>query len=405
MKISLGFGKKLWIPVVLLVLVGGGYTGFSKTFTHDDKIQYLVIKPQDYISTITASGKITSDKVISIRTEIAGIVEAIDLDRGAPFVRGETLATIRNKELDQKVQEAQIKLKIAENKIQIIEDKEGVEAEELLYQAEITLQQQKLIHERIKELYEQGAVSASEWEQAQYNYALSISKHRQAAFKAEAYKPTGSIYKEAVNGLEEARIALEKAKIEQGKARITAPFNGLVLDKAVEIGEFVSPGNELMKIVKDEPLKVKVSVDESFIPKLYGGQLVMIKPEAFQGEVIKGQIEKIAPAVKPDTGTIDVEIQLENPPNYLKRELTVLVEIISGSYTDAIIIEKSYLTGDQNNMVWVLKDGVAVQKEIRIGENLGDRVWVAEGLVEGEIVLFPGKFKEGASLKLPEVEE
>lgn len=405
MQVSLQSTKKLWIPVVLLILIGAGYIRFSDYFTQDDKIEYMVIKTQDYLSTITATGKITSGTVVSIKSEISGTVERIDLDIGDYFSHGEILAFIKNVDLNQNVQQAQIKLKTAENRKRAIEEKERIEAQELLYQAEITLQQQKNTYERIKELYEQGAVSRSEWEQAQYNYELAISKARQAALQAGALESTGSIYKDAVIGEQEARIALEKVSLEQDKARITAPFNGIVLNKSVDVGEFIIQGQELMKIAKDEKLKVIVSVDESYIPKLYIGQSVWIKPEAFQGTLIKGAIDKIAPAVNPEAGTIDVQIQLLDHPEYLKRELTVLVEIVSATYQDAIIIKKSYLSKDENNKVWVLKDGVVGKKEIRILENLGDQVIVGSGLKDGEIVLAPGEYKEGMRLILPEVGE
>ncbi len=397
--------KKLIIPITLLLLIGTGYMGYSSFYSKYQRVAYIIVEPQDFISTITATGRVSSGTIVQVRAEITGVIEKIDIDAGDNFKKGETLLDIETTELDQNVEQAKVKLKTATNKRILIADKERVEAQEMLHQAELLLQQKKNTYQKKEQLFRQGAIAENEWELAKYDLELSTSKLRQAEIQLAALSPEGSVYIDAINGQEEAIIALDKARLQRDKAKIFALFDGTVLKKHVEAGEFVSQGKELLTIARNEKLHAVVSVDESFIPKLYIGQRVMVKPEAFQEAIIEGQIEKIAPSINPEAGTIDVEITLVNPPDYLKRELTVLVEIVSNTFKNTILMDKSYLVEDEISKVWLWKNGVIQLQEIVKGEDLGNRFIVAKGLEEGDILLAPGRYKEGMQLKIPEVGE
>src|SRR5262249_21976828 len=147
-------------------------------------------------------------------------------------------------------------------------------------------------YERAAEMAKAGVVSSSQLDDAQRAYELAVNK--QSVAKAQL-----SVNKAKV---EQAHAQLETQQENLSYATITAPIDGLVLSRDVEVGDAVSSilvlgssATLVMTIGDTHEVYVKGKVDESDIGKIYEGQPAKIKVESFKDDTFSGKVTKISP--------------------------------------------------------------------------------------------------------------
>ena len=101
---------------------------------------------------------------------------------------------------------------------------------------------------------------------------------------------------EAQNTLNELNIALEKAKRDLSFTEIKAPFDGIVGNRAVQVGQYVSPGTRLMALVPASTSFIEANFKETQIAEIHPGQKALIKVDAFAGETFEGKVVSLSPA-------------------------------------------------------------------------------------------------------------
>jgi membrane fusion protein (multidrug efflux system) len=114
----------------------------------------------------------------------------------------------------------------------------------------------------------------------------------------------------AEGGLKRAQAKLEMASYELSYTRITAPQDGMVGERAVRVGAYVTPGSKLLAVVPLAQAYVVANFQETQLTHVQPGQSVQVSVDTFGGEMLNGRVESIAPAtgvtfasVKPDNAT------------------------------------------------------------------------------------------------------
>ena len=125
--------------------------------------------------------------------------------------------------------------------------------------------------------------------------------------------------------LETARALLTKAVIEHENTKIKVPFNGLIYDQMVEVGDYVSVGDTMFTIVDMDPIELVVFVSERNISSIRLGHDA--SAEFYNGDTIMGKVSYIAPVAYQATRTFRVEISTPNPDYSIKDGLTAKVRI------------------------------------------------------------------------------
>lgn len=199
--------------------------------------------------------------------------------------------------------------------------------------------------------------------------------------------------------VEEARIGLKKCetdvttlKKQLDYATIKAPIQGTVTKRLIEKGSLVMPGTPVAEIVDISRLKFVANVAENEAVQIRRGQKVMISSSLFTGITFEGTVVSVG--VKADDARrFPVEIELANNTLYsLKAGMFGTASFGAGAERETLIIPRHSLVGSiRIPHVYLIQEGRAVLKEIRIGSANDADVEVLSGLREGDLVVTSGQ--------------
>ncbi len=198
-----------------------------------------------------------------------------------------------------------------------------------------------------------------------------------------------------------AQVALKLAQRQYEDTRIKAPIPGIVASKTVEVGEMVSPGRQVANIVDISNVKVKLSIQEEQIGKIRLNQPVTLRVDPAPGRTFEGTIYTIGSKTETPTGhSYPVEVIVRNKDlNVLKVGMFARVDIWTNSASNALTISKESLVGSEASpAVFVVEDGVARLRTVRLGLRAGDSFQVLDGLKPGDLVVSFGQknLKDGS---------
>jgi len=210
-----------------------------------------------------------------------------------------------------------------------------------------------------------------------------------------------------------ARAALDRAESEARAAEavvdtyrrrlddtlIRAPMGGVVLRRDGEIGEVVDTTATLFLVGEPRPLRVTAEVDEEDIPRVAPGQRVLMRADAFAGEVLPGRVAEITPAGDPRLKVYRVRIALPDDTK-LRIGMTVEANIIVRETEAAVLVPDTAVV---DGAVWVLAHGTVRRVPVVTGVRGARRIEIREGLAAGErVVVAPSqRLVDGGRVRLP----
>lgn len=246
-------------------------------------------------------------------------------------------------------------------------------------QAYATARQARAELERAQALVAQGFVSASRIDEARRGADVAIGQREAAAAATQAAQ---------------ARLA---------QTRILAPTAARVLTRQAEPGQIVQAGRALLSLALEGPTQLVAQVDERFLEQLRVGQQAHGVADAFPGQRFAAKVISLAPAVDAQRGSIEVKFALEGtPPAFLREDMTLSVEVLTGQRDQALVIPLSALRGAQS--VLVAQDGRARLRPLKLGMRSLEAVEVQEGLQAGEFVLLGPQVLEGQRVRAQAIE-
>jgi RND family efflux transporter MFP subunit len=238
--------------------------------------------------------------------------------------------------------------------------------------AQLADAQQQL--DRAKNLSSRNLLSRSDLETAQTRFDTAKAAHDQALASARQLRAD----------IEAQSSSLRLAQRELRDAVIRAPFDGYVAERLVSPGQFVQPQAPVMRIVRLQPLKLTAEVPEKFAPWIETGREMAVKVDAFPQQVFAGKVVRIAPGVNLKSRAFAIEGEVPNPDGKLKPGTFARVQITTDRVERAVTIPVSAIQSRYGtNRVFVVKDGQVTGREVVLGDRLGDRVEVSQGLEAG----------------------
>jgi membrane fusion protein (multidrug efflux system) len=214
---------------------------------------------------------------------------------------------------------------------------EDVEQRIAAERAEATLEIRQREHERLSRLLEQDLVSENEVEAAR-------------------------------RALEDARHAADLADLELSRTVVRAPFGGTVVRRQLDVGATVTDGTAVYDLADLDPLYADVRVPEAQVAALAPGQTVRLVSDA-GGGAVEGEIERIAPTVDAETGTVKVTVAVPGA-GALRPGAFVRAEIVTDVRQDALVVERTALVADGSrwHLFRVAEDGKQVEQlQVRPG--------------------------------------
>ncbi|MGC2112666.1 MAG: efflux RND transporter periplasmic adaptor subunit [Candidatus Korobacteraceae bacterium] len=391
--------KKRWIvitvvtvAVVALVIVAVAAT---RGGTKIDPTKLGKVERGDVTKSVVATGKITPITKVEIKSKASGIVKKLYVDSGDRVKQGQVLAELDRAEIEAQVNSARAQLLSSEANLKSAEadekraevDAQGVDIP--------TLQR---AYERAKEMSKDGVVSQATMDDAERGYIMAVNKRDVARAQLTVNK--------AKVAQAQAQVKKDEADLSQFEEQlsyttITAPIDGVVLSRDVEMGDAVSSilvlgsGATLVMTLGDtSEVYVKGKVDESDIGHVYLGQPARIRVETFKDKTFTGHVTKISPmgVEKDNVTTFEVRVSINNPGGELKAEMTANAEIILDEHKNVLTVPEAALMYDKDKNASVnvpnpsAKDGMK-KVPVTIGISNGVKTELVSGLNQGQQVV------------------
>jgi RND family efflux transporter MFP subunit len=204
--------------------------------------------------------------------------------------------------------------------------------------------------------------------------------------------------------LAQARVAgaealLHEADLAVEDSALKAPLNAMVLKRLIETGVLVAPGTPAFVLGDVSEVRTVFGVSDTDLPKIKTGMMLPITSEAVGDSKYTGRVTRIAPTADPKTRVFDVELTVPNRDGRLKPGMIATLRLSEGERTEPVpVIPLAAVVqppaGKPGFMVYVVEEqganAVAKARMVELGDALGDRISVRDGLRAGERVAVTG---------------
>jgi HlyD family secretion protein len=383
------------------VLVAGGAGAFhiNQKKHAATEVRLEQVARRDLVSAVTASGKIEAKTSVDISADITGRIIDIAVREGDLVKRGQFLLQIDPAQYQAAVARAQ-----------------GVVAstQALLLQTKATRDQAQRAWNRARQLTELGDNLIAPETAEQSQTALEVAEANYQSTRAQ---------------LEQSRASLQEAKDNLTKTRLTAPIAGRVVRLTVEEGEVAVPGTFsretglLMTVADLSVILAKVQVDETDVVRLSLKDSVEVNIDAYPDTTFSGRVTRVSHSAKlTPTQTasgssdravdFDVEVTLKDPPADIRPDLSCTARIVTDTRTNALSIPiialtvrdheripneseggppvdtlRARFTKNEAEGVFIVRDGLATFRPVKVGVAGDEYFEVIDGLREGETIV------------------
>jgi HlyD family secretion protein len=276
-------------------------------------------------------------------------------------------------------------------------------AEQALRQARVTLDNARSPGRRAEDLFRQGFIGAAALDDARKAEHLAEAQWQAAQKQLQSAQPGGSDLAVAESALAQAQAGAAAARSRLAYTRIAAPVAGTLIDRSVEPGDVVQPGKALMVLSPAGATQLVVQIDEKNLALLRPGQAARASADAYPELRFDAQLAYINPGVDAQRGSIEVKLAVPSPPDYLRQDMTVSVDIRVAERRDAVLVPTDAVRDLGTPQPWVLKvvDGRARRQPLRLGLRGGGASEVLQGLSAGDFVVAAGsaELADGARIR------
>lgn len=386
--------KKYILPLIIVVIIILAVMKSCGVFGSNEKIDQVETQQATtatIVQIVTASGKIKPSTEVKIAPEVSGEITQLTVKEGDEVKKGQLLVQIKQDIYISAVNRAQAAVQ------------QSIAA---LEQSAARLKESESEYKRSKLLFESGTIARADWEATEANY-----------------KVARLTYDASKSSLESARATLKEAEDNLMRTQIFAPIDGTISQLNVEAGERVvgtaqMAGTEVLRVANLDSMEVEVTVGENDIVKLAVGNPVDIEVDAYWGKRFKGRVTEIASSAANVTETSSADqvtnfnvkiIILEDLYRDLVEEKNLLHTPFKPGMTASVEIEldrkDSILvapiravstrqvkdstdgTTRTREVVFVLQDGKALQKEVETGIQDDENIEILHGIEPGETLI------------------
>ena len=321
-------------------------------------------------------GTLAAREEVVVSAEVEGRVARLAHDLGDRVAAGEALIELDPEKLQDRAEAQRAALEQARARYGASADAELPPLDKVPNVVSTTAQlaeaEQQL--DRAKNLAGRNLVSKSDLDAAQTRFDTAKAAHDQALASARQLRAD----------IEAQTSSLRLAQRNLRDSVIRAPFEGYVAERLVSQGQYVQPQAPVMRIVRLQPLKLTAEVPEKFGPWVQTGRELAVKVDAYPGQVFTGKVVRISPAVNLRSRAFAIEGEIPNNDGRLKPGTFARVVITTDRVERAVTIPAAAVQSRYGtNRVFLIQNGQLVGKEVVLGDRIGDRVEVAQGLEAG----------------------
>ena len=335
---------------------------------------------------VVATGRLNAPARLDMAAEVTAQVLSVPVKAGDKVKAGDLLLRLADGEAQASLQQARAALAEAQARLRQQVSVGAPVASQAVVQAEATYEATRREHARTSELVAKGFFAQQKLDDAQRLLDTARSALASARVQSEANQAGGVERTLSATRVDQAsaQVALAQARLD--RLRIVSPVDATVLSRLVEPGSMAQPGRTLLTLAAQGGLRVEAAIDEKHLRLLTLGMPARAVADAYPGQGFDARLSYIAPAVDPQRGTVEVWLDVTAPPAFLKPDMTVSVELVGGSRSDALVLPSSAVRDTDSPAPWVLllRGDEAVRQPVTVGLRGVGSVEIADGLKAGD---------------------
>lgn len=337
-----------WVST-LAVLVAAGCGGDAEagdpagdategpSFTRIINVEVSAVAPETFVERIRLTGTVEANRDVTISAEESGTIVELLVEKGQRVAAGDSILRIDDRLLRSQVQEAEARAALAAE-----------------------------TWERRKRLWEEDRVGSE------------------------------LAYLEARYSSEQAAASLASLTRRLERTVVTAPIEGILDDRMVELGALVSPGTPVARIVDLDPVKVVGGVPERYAADVRRGAEAVVRFDVLANREFEGRVGFVGSAVDARNRTFPIELVLPNPGRIVKPEMVASIQVVRRSFEEAVVVDQDAIVRTAEGYAVFVVEGpqdapTAHVRAVEVGASQADRVVIESGLSVGERLVVVGQ--------------
>lgn len=322
------------------------------------RVRAIRVEPQAFAATVAVTGTLRSRATVEVKAQTMGRVVRFPKEEGDRVEAGEEVVWVDDEQYRLALRQAETAVGVA---------------------------QAALDRARVQETHARSELARAR------NLVLSGGITDRDLKSAElAERDASAQVALAAAQLEQARSALEVARKHLKDTVIKAPVGGEIQKKWVNPGAYVEAPTPLFTLVDNARLELESSVPAAELAPIRAGQRVEFRVSSFPAERFAGRVVEILPAVETESRAAKVRIRVDNPGGRLKSGMFAEGEVLTGVNERALVIPAAAVYRDdaaaKSSYVFLVQEGKAVRRNVRIGRERDGSLEIAEGLKPGDVI-------------------
>jgi len=362
----------------------------SKLNVDLEKITVSEVRNGIFQDFIPVTGSVLPQITQYLDAKEGGIIQTIEKETGEMVDVGDVIIRLTNSSLELSVLNQQASLYEQINRsttTRLSLNQNDLNQQQVLAEIDMQINLLKPQFERFKTLYEKDLISKREFEQVEEDYKYNL-KRKELTYQSYKVDSTSRIRQLQELNASEARMrqSLEGVNRILDNLVIRAPIKGQLATPDHQIGQSVVQGERIGQIDKVGSYKVRVRIDELYLPRVDEGLKGTFTQSNRSYELV---LTKIYPTITEGRFEVDMEFTGEQPES-IKRGLTVRIRLELGDSAERLLLPMGGFYKDSGgNWVYVIDESGnrAVRSDIRLGRKNSEYFEVTEGLRAGQKVI------------------
>ncbi|HVX67420.1 MAG TPA: efflux RND transporter periplasmic adaptor subunit [Bryobacteraceae bacterium] len=319
----------------------------------------LRVEARPFSAIVAVTGTLISSASVEVKAETTGRVLKFPKEEGDRVSAGEPVLWVDQENHRLNVRQAESAVRVADA---------------ALVRAQVSVKHSRTEFERAQNLLKSGGITDKDYKAAEL---ADLDARAQAELMTAQ--------------LEQARSAFESAQKRLRDTVVRAPVTGEIQRKIARPGAYVEPPTPVFSLVDNRRLELESPVPTADLAPIRPGQKVAFTVNSYPGETFEGRVIEVNPAVEAETRAAKVRIRVENAAGKLKAGMFAQGEILTGVEAQAIVIPAVAVYRDDHaskqSHVFVVDNGKAARREVRIGREQGSTLEITDGLRPGELLI------------------
>src|SRR4051812_21943177 len=295
-------------------------------------VQAVAVQSQPIDRFLRVTGSLMADEQAEVAAETGGRVVSTPVERGTRVAAGTVLIRVSADEAEAQLREADANAAQIEARLGLAPGRafDASVVPEVM-NAKASLDWAEAEFNRIKALLDQKVVSQAEYDQRLTQVQAARQQYQTALNGAQ----------QAYRSLQAARARVDMARKSSADTVVRAPFSGIVAERLVSTGDYVTRGMKIATVVRIDPIRVELTVPEQYLSLVKAGQPVRLTVDAYPGEVFAATVRFVSPSLKANQRALTVEAIAQNGDNRLKPGLFVTALLQQPAPAPAMLVPAS----------------------------------------------------------------